>query len=577
MIKKIISGLLMIALIATGITIQGKTQANVYAEEAWEQDAITSPSEGSLVGAGYIDVVFQTNVSGAKTYQVYFDEQPVYEKDGKIVRTELGENTHGAIIKVLDASECRDVTKFEVYTTKVAKHSVYIEVTLEDGSKKVTETRNFFVSKKGLALGGDMSDKISLNKLNASWYYNWSTDAFNNSIDTDVKHIPMMWGGSDENKEAVKNMVSDANYILGFNEPDIGSQANMNSIMGIRVWNECILPLGKRTVSPAPANPNGASAWVTEFLNGVTAFKTEDGTEMKYLPGDPGEPYFVEGTDCDAIGLHYYRGTTDVEGLMKSIESVWNAYHKPIWVTEVSVMGRKNTSYDYSYDAPGALEKVAKFVDGAVKSLDALPYVERYAWFPYDVESHNEIDDIDGAGATAMFEYASGLYTELGILYSNIGNPEGYDATKISDDEKFVWENRIIPDVETTEKQTTGGGTQQQQTTKQIETNNTTTKQQSTEPNVTKKLGKVSIKKIKNIKKKSISLTWKKVSGAKKYKIQYSTNKKFKKSVKTKYTGKLSYKIKGLKKGKKYYVRIRAVNGTNSGAWSSIKKVIIKR
>lgn len=308
-------------------------------------------------------------------------------------------------------------------------------------------------------------------------------------------------GDGDDNKEAMKDLVSESNYILGFNEPDIGSQANMSSAKGIRVWNEYILPLGKRTVSPAPANPNGASSWITDFLNGMMVFKTEDGEEMKYFPGDPGEPYFLEGTDCDAIAVHYYRGTTDVEGLIASVESVWNAYHKPIWVTEVSVMGRKGTSYDYSYDVPGAKEKVVDFVEGMVRELDARPYVERYAWFPYNVESANEIDDINGSGATAMFEYASGLYTDLGIRYSEIGNPEGYNSYKITKDETFVWENRIPIGTEET--------TAQEITTKDANKVETTKKQETTKcppDSVKVTLARTKIKKIKNIKKKLFRL-----------------------------------------------------------------------
>ena len=60
-------------------------------------------------------------------------------------------------------------------------------------------------------------------------------------------------------------------------------------------------------------------------------------------------------------------------------------------------------------------------------------------------------------------------------------------------------------------------------------------------------------------KKKGLKLTWKKVSGAKGYKIQISTKKNFK-NAKT-YTvskSKTSYTIFKLKSKKKYYVRICA-------------------
>ena len=55
-----------------------------------------------------------------------------------------------------------------------------------------------------------------------------------------------------------------------------------------------------------------------------------------------------------------------------------------------------------------------------------------------------------------------------------------------------------------------------------------------------------------------------KVSGAKKYQVQYSTKSSFK-GAKTKTIKKTTYKITKLKKKKKYYVRVRAVKYNLSG------------
>ncbi len=83
--------------------------------------------------------------------------------------------------------------------------------------------------------------------------------------------------------------------------------------------------------------------------------------------------------------------------------------------------------------------------------------------------------------------------------------------------------------------------------------------------------------KAKNIKTKSIKLTWKRTKNAKMYQIQYSTNKKFKKSVKSKTVSSLKYTIKKLTKNKTYYVRIRGKNGKVYGKWSKIVRVKIKK
>lgn len=91
------------------------------------------------------------------------------------------------------------------------------------------------------------------------------------------------------------------------------------------------------------------------------------------------------------------------------------------------------------------------------------------------------------------------------------------------------------------------------------------------------KPGKVKSLKGKNNKKKTVTLSWKKISKAKKYQIQYSQNKKFKKA-KTRTTTKVSYKITKLKQKKTYYFRIRAVSKSGKkGAWSKAVKVKIRK
>ena len=79
------------------------------------------------------------------------------------------------------------------------------------------------------------------------------------------------------------------------------------------------------------------------------------------------------------------------------------------------------------------------------------------------------------------------------------------------------------------------------------------------------KVAKASLTSAKNSKSKQILLKYKKVSGAKGYEISYSTNKKFKKVVTKKNTAKTSYTISKLKKGKIYYVRIRAYRMDSTG------------
>lgn len=93
----------------------------------------------------------------------------------------------------------------------------------------------------------------------------------------------------------------------------------------------------------------------------------------------------------------------------------------------------------------------------------------------------------------------------------------------------------------------------------------------------TGKLTKPVIKKLTSAKKKTLTVAFKKVKNAKKYKIQISTNKKFKKNVKTKtVTSVKKVTFKKLKSGRKYYVRICAIKGKQQSKWSKVKSKKVK-
>lgn len=104
------------------------------------------------------------------------------------------------------------------------------------------------------------------------------------------------------------------------------------------------------------------------------------------------------------------------------------------------------------------------------------------------------------------------------------------------------------------------------------------------------KAGKVKIKKAASKKKKTAVITWKKLSkNVTRYEVRYSLKKSFKKAetVKTKAYeedefGELkavtSTTVKKLKRGKRYYVQVRAYNWISDsyGAWSAKKSVRVK-
>ena len=114
----------------------------------------------------------------------------------------------------------------------------------------------------------------------------------------------------------------------------------------------------------------------------------------------------------------------------------------------------------------------------------------------------------------------------------------------------------------------------------------TTTKKQPSQTTIKSSVnvGKAVVKKaIKKKSAKKISLTLKRVKGATKYKVQIAKDKRFKKTIVTKTTKKLTYSVSNskFKKSKKLYARAKAIvvkgGETYQGEWSKPKQVKIKK
>jgi hypothetical protein len=95
------------------------------------------------------------------------------------------------------------------------------------------------------------------------------------------------------------------------------------------------------------------------------------------------------------------------------------------------------------------------------------------------------------------------------------------------------------------------------------------------------KPGKPTISSVKNSSSKCLTVKLKKVSGAAGYEVQYSTSSKFSSGVKTVNITSTSTTVKGLTKGKKYYVRVRAYKtdkqGKLYGSYSAVKSLKISK
>lgn len=250
-------------------------------------------------------------------------------------------------------------------------------------------------------------------------------------------------------------------------------------------------------------------------------------------------------------------------------------------------------------------QRLNLFVDGVCIKVgingDVASYYEnRLATGTYEVEvrsqyTSNNVESF-GLKKTVSIKADPGLSgktpAELADpAYSEYDEPTTNPTTTAENETTPVVETtpsvETTPEIETTTEKTET--TSAVETTKPQESNTnaqTTTKKQPSQTtekssvNVGKAVVKKAIKK-KNAKK--ISLTLKRVKGATKYKVQIAKDKKFKKTIVTKTTKKLTYSVSNSKfiKAKKLYARAKAIvvkgEKTYQGKWSKPKQVEIKK
>ena len=125
------------------------------------------------------------------------------------------------------------------------------------------------------------------------------------------------------------------------------------------------------------------------------------------------------------------------------------------------------------------------------------------------------------------------------------------------------------PDVSTPDASTTPKVTTAKPTVKPTTAKPTTKKASLKKTKISKKI-------TKKLSSKKVKLTFKKVKGAKKYTVQVSTSKKFKKVLykKTVKKTKVTLSSKKLKNKKKLYVRVKAVGAKK---WSKVVKIKVKK
>ncbi|MFD8812279.1 sigma-70 family RNA polymerase sigma factor [Streptomyces sp. NPDC059627] len=212
-------------------------------------------------------------------------------------------------------------------------------------------------AKKGVGVWTFNGVSQALAASGASWYYTWNTQHQGVTTPSSASFVPMIWGASSVTDASLAQARAAGPYLLGFNEPDMAQQSNMTVDQALGLWPR-LMATGKVLGSPAVAyGGDTAGGWLDRFMSGAKA----------------------KGYRVDFITLHWYGGDfrtpQAVAQLKQYLAAVYARYHKPIWLTEYALI-------DFSQGTrfPSAQQQ-ADFVTASTKMLDALPYVQRYAWF----------------------------------------------------------------------------------------------------------------------------------------------------------------------------------------------------
>lgn len=365
-VKKYIALLLAVAMTMSLMTVGNVGVKTVKAEEIF---AITSPTNGQLKAAGYIDIDWTSATSeGAVTsYSVFIN--------GK----EVAKTTSNT---------------YEYYTTKVNYHIVWIRANYANGKYAFTSSVRFGITKKGLGLSANMGRSLSLSYMNLGWYYNWSETPSTESQYTGIEFVPMVW--KETNANNLKRRVQSAKdkgykYILTFNEPDLKGQCDMAMNDVYNVWKGISGMEGIKISSPVTAQwPSNSPKWFQPFMTKVD----ENGD---YKP--------------DFISIHCYPNGWGGAGMAEwfltdIVDWTWEKYGLPIWVTEFSTEGA-----DVSETGGNGTKE---FWEAVMPGLDEREYVERYAAFGFDCRDDKDV---------GLWWYTNGALSPGGDVYRLLGNP----------------------------------------------------------------------------------------------------------------------------------------------------------
>jgi hypothetical protein len=243
--------------------------------------------------------------------------------------------------------------------------------------------------KRGIAYGYHSQADMQALRPGVSWWYNWAfspdKDVVNTFAAEGFSYVPMVWGTKVDLASVNTSLLPGAPALLGFNEPNFFSQANLSASDAAKAWP------GVQAIADAHGLPLISPA--VNFCGGGC----HDTDPFAYL-----DAFFAACPGCrvDAIAVHVYVGCKGEGGqrakwLENHLKTYEARFSQPIWLTE------------FACDDAATPDDAVGFLEDAVGILENDPRVARYAWFSGRTK---EIKNVDLLGQ-------DGQLTPLGKAY----------------------------------------------------------------------------------------------------------------------------------------------------------------
>jgi hypothetical protein len=366
---------------STAVDAQATTDVGGGCNVGWTDPGEWLEYDVSVASAGKFDLVARLAASST----------------GKSLHIELdGANVSGTL--TAPSSGWQSFADVAARGVSIAAGNHKLRVVMDTGSTNLnyvdvlaasTSAPSLDACKRGVAFGRNTAAGLTALSSKVTWWYNWSPapetavrDVYRN---LNVEFVPMIW---DETRYAgATSIPSGAKTLLGFNEPNFFSQANLSAAQAAAEWpnlEQIARDRGLKLASPAVNYCGPASSchdtnpfnYMSTFLGACT------GCQVDYLA--------VNWYACDLPALQSYIGQ-------------WKSKFptKKIWLTEFACGDGTDRS----------LAKQEQYMQSAIPYLEGEPQVAKYAWFA-DANAIPNVALTDAAGAL----------TELGRIYTSLSS-----------------------------------------------------------------------------------------------------------------------------------------------------------